>query len=128
MRAVLLALGVLAACGPSAPQAPPPKTEGQLQREKVDAAIKVLGDCVLKTANTMDVDGAVGPLVQKAVKSCPAERAALKGEVEKFYLIGNSRAAPDYVAAVAETSVKSLESDLREQSALAILNRQDTSK
>jgi len=124
----LLLFCALAACGESEPAPPPPKTQGQLQREKVDVVTKVFTDCVLAEAGRVPLDNAVGPLVQKVVKTCPKEREALTAEVRAFYRIGNPSARPDYVNAVADASVKTLESGLREQAAMAILNRQDTAK
>lgn len=121
------ALLALAACD-SEPAPPPPKTQGQIQREKVDAVTKVFTDCILAEAGRVPLDAAVGSLVQKVIKTCPKEREALTEEVRAFYRIGNPSAQPDYVDAVAQASVKTLESGLREQAAMAILNRQETAK
>lgn len=116
----------LAACGSDEPRAPAAPTAGQLARVKVDAVTKAYGECVIKAAQTLTLDTAVGPLSQRAVEACPDEREALKREVAAFTRLGRDRATPEQVDALADGAIKPLEGDLREQAAIAILNRPES--
>lgn len=121
---VSLPLLTLAACSGGADQ-PAKPTPGQQARARVDAATKAFGACVFEAARTMPANTAVGPLAQRAIEACPDQRAALKREVVEFTKLGREGIDPRRADLLAEASVKQLESGLREQAAIALLNRSD---
>lgn len=121
--AAAAALLALAACGEARP--PQALTEGQRARAAVDSATQVYGACVLGEAERMPVAGAQpGTLAQRAVAACPAQRDALAARIRELHRIGNPSRTPAYSDAVADASIKGLESGLRAQAVVVIIGRQ----
>lgn len=114
----------LSACG-DVPERETALTEGQQARAEVDAATQAYAACVLEAAGRMPVAGELpGALANDALEACPQQRSRLAAEVQEFHRIGNPSRTPEYSAAVAEASVKTLESGLREQAVIAVAERQ----
>jgi hypothetical protein len=139
-KLALVALLALSACGKFGSQAELEQaaTEGQLARKKVDAAIKVYGDCVFAAARARPATEALGPAAQAAVEACPSQRGALKVAVAELTRLGRQmcaagqdprkdRCVNEYqLGLLADASLKQFENDVREQAAIEILNHRDT--
>lgn len=120
IRLALLAALALAACDTPAPRGP---VEGQVARDKVDAATKVYADCIDTTTKRLAT-----PLVQAAdaasaaFRQCATSRAALIAEVAHFRRLGTPNESADNNAAVAEASVAVIDTDLRAQAVVTAVS------
>lgn len=120
---LLFAPLLLAACGDTTPPKPR-ESEGQRARAAVDAATQTYGNCVLAAAEQVPIAGdPPGTVAGRALKACPAERAALVRQVGAFHRIGNPSKSGEYSDAVADASVKALEGALRERAVIAVVGR-----
>ena len=123
IRAPLLAMPLIAAACGGAPE-PQPQTEGQRARAEVDVATRAYGECVLAQAERLEKGDALpGTLAGRALDACPAQRSALAAKVRDFHRIGNPSRSVAYSDAVAEASVQTLESGLRQRAVVVIAGR-----
>ncbi|KAB7647743.1 hypothetical protein [Polymorphobacter fuscus] len=122
MRRVLGLALLLAACSPAAPPRP---TEGAAQQAKMDAATKAYSDCITRGAGSADVAGdAAGSIANRVVLACKDQRNALMADVIAFHQIGHPKFSIDQSKAVAEASIATIEDELRQQTVVAIVQRQ----
>ena len=116
----------LAACSPPAP---PKATEGAAQQAKMDAATKAYSDCITSGARTVGVaDDAAGSIADRVITACKPARNALMADVIAFHQIGHPKFSIDQSKAVAEASIATIEDELRQQTVVTIVQRQNAAK
>jgi putative hemolysin len=119
---VYAAFFALVACSPPAPPKP---SEGAAQQAKMDVATKAYSGCIAEGAKAVDVaDEAAGTIANRVVVACKAQRNALMADVIAFHQIGHPKFSIDQSKAVAEASIATIEDELRQQTVVAIVQRQ----
>ena len=113
---------LVAACSPAAPPKP---SEGAAQQARMDTATKAYADCIAAGAKSVGVAGdAAGSIANRIITGCKPARNALMADVIAFHQIGHPKFSIDQSKAVAEASIATIEDDLRQQTVVAIVQRQ----